>query len=320
MIVNKKRLREYFSFMAERHSIFVKRFVELKPAPWTDDEALRTQKYTNIYRELDRGTVYWWLRVLNPFLKGETNFGTFLYDTLGYRLLNRVETFRAVGLPSKAKSAGVYRGWLEDYSKKLKQPIWTSAHLIAFGPGIKRLDGYQAALEYYNTHPAILRQIEKRHKSPEKVFNTLRQIRGCGHFIAYEIVCDLAYAGIVKNIDTWCNVGPGAKPACDLIFPNRQEDGMSYLDCCLWLYKNHQRFLKEFKLKIRFPKFANGRFSLRVCEHSLCEWRKYAHAAMGKGRARTKFEGLSNTEATPYSPVDTSNWYYQGLKKLGFLK
>jgi hypothetical protein len=49
----------FWYWISERHSIFLRR-QEGKPKPWTDDPILRDYKFTNPFRENDRGTV--WLR------------------------------------------------------------------------------------------------------------------------------------------------------------------------------------------------------------------------------------------------------------------
>src|SRR5262245_57315637 len=47
----------YWRFAAERQQIFFKR-LERHPPPWTEDEFLRTYKFTNAYRASDRVSQY----------------------------------------------------------------------------------------------------------------------------------------------------------------------------------------------------------------------------------------------------------------------
>src|SRR5688500_5458146 len=50
-------LEQFFGWINERHMIYLKRFVLKEPKPWTQDKILREYKFTNAFRELDRGTL-----------------------------------------------------------------------------------------------------------------------------------------------------------------------------------------------------------------------------------------------------------------------
>lgn len=250
---------------------------------------------------------------MKPYKSYDINPMEFLFQTIAYRLCNRVETFDIVGLPSIEKNIMSYIDKLMKLQKK--QPVWTSAHLVAFGPGIKRFDGYRLALRYTRKNIADLHDDILGAKSLQEVFKVLTRIKGVGGFIGYEICCDLIYAGLVPLdwINTWCNVGPGAKPAIDILFPGRDRSHLYYCDR---LYQNQERYIKEAGIKFPMPEWTaryNGKreLSLRTIEHSCCEWRKFVHANEGKGRSRVKFTGSKKFK---------KDWYYDGLKELGFLK
>ena len=49
----------FYDYINERHAIYLKRFIG-EPHPWTDDEILQTYSFCNVYRELDKVTV--WIR------------------------------------------------------------------------------------------------------------------------------------------------------------------------------------------------------------------------------------------------------------------
>jgi len=49
---------DFFRFVYQRHLIWYKRFVLKQPAPWTNDTVLSTFKIINMYRELDKCTIY----------------------------------------------------------------------------------------------------------------------------------------------------------------------------------------------------------------------------------------------------------------------
>jgi len=85
-----KHLDEFYSFMYERHMIWHRRFVKRLPPPWTKDPLLRDYKFTNVYRELDYGTL-WYLSHVYPAPEVQRRPRLELvWRTLIYRLVNRV--------------------------------------------------------------------------------------------------------------------------------------------------------------------------------------------------------------------------------------
>src|SRR5690348_3648568 len=91
--VYKPNLDAFYRFMYERHMIWHRRFKLGLPPPWTKDPILRDLKFTNVYRELDRGTL-WYLNNVAETYKDELL--DLLWLTVMYRLLNKVETFEKV--------------------------------------------------------------------------------------------------------------------------------------------------------------------------------------------------------------------------------
>src|SRR5580692_10535700 len=99
--MNPEILDMFFKFMYERHLIWYKRFVLKEPPPWTKNKILRDNKFTNIFRELDAGTIYYVQNVYQQATKCWTeDLGrserNLIWYTVQYRLVNRVETFEKV--------------------------------------------------------------------------------------------------------------------------------------------------------------------------------------------------------------------------------
>src|SRR5271169_6765859 len=101
-MMNQKNLNLFFQFMYERHLIWYKRNILKEPPPWTKNKILRDNKFTNIYRELDAGTLWYVQHVYTKATecwkedlgRSERNL---IWYTVIYRLINRVETFEKVG-------------------------------------------------------------------------------------------------------------------------------------------------------------------------------------------------------------------------------
>ena len=87
--------RAFWWFVCERQAIWHRRFVELRET-WTDDPILRDCHFTNVYRELDRGTMWFYKQLTAKRLSAE-NPPALLWCSVVYRLVNRLETFDAFG-------------------------------------------------------------------------------------------------------------------------------------------------------------------------------------------------------------------------------
>ena len=73
-------LKSFYQFVYDRQKVWHNRFVLKRPqGEWTDNEILRRSKYTNVFRELDRGTL-WWDRNINLSIKDTTEKGDCLAD------------------------------------------------------------------------------------------------------------------------------------------------------------------------------------------------------------------------------------------------
>src|SRR3989304_5814656 len=99
------RVEDFFSFINRRHRAFLNRFDDtFETSLWTPDPYIVNYHYTNVYRELDRGTVYY----IQFIAKDESEEGDKkLFATLVYRLFNKIETFEML-------VKGLHDGWSKD--------------------------------------------------------------------------------------------------------------------------------------------------------------------------------------------------------------
>jgi hypothetical protein len=82
----------------QRHNIFVRRFVRNEEPPWTDDPILEKYSFTNVYSELDKGTVWAKENIVSPNQDDEQNM---LFQAIAYRCLPNIQ----VGLPLVSTSS-----------------------------------------------------------------------------------------------------------------------------------------------------------------------------------------------------------------------
>jgi hypothetical protein len=283
--VIQKNIDEFFRFMYERHQIYVRRNILKMPPPWTTDLVLRDNHFTNVYRELDAGTV-WYLEHA-PETKGIE----LLWWTIIYRLINRVKTFEKVQIPRYHHlTKHLKNDWFKDLEKLHEtESIFTSAHItlpVGTGRNISRLEKLREIVDYLEEELESIHDELKKVRNLKEAFNILRRIPCVGPFIAYEIMCDLMYRKYLPFTENdWVNPGPGCKLGIRLMFPRtkgdkRFQDRIEYL-------KDTQRIHFQ-RLGLIFPfLYPNRPLTLRSIEHSLCEYSKYfrlKHSTAGKKR------------------------------------
>lgn len=281
---------EFFYWINERHRIWVRRQAGA-PKPWTDDPILRDWKFTNAFRQLDRGTV-----ALHYMLEqvGKVPADLTVFNIMWYRLFN---------LDTHALENGVGFTFDEETKhmmyRELRrlagsgQKVFTSAHMTTGVAGEPKVESYIRACEHaWANREHIVAQCKAG--TMEQVFNALLPGYMIGRFVAYEIVCDLRFVaslwpgGKPTDVTTWANMGPGAARGLtrlgllpELKF-TAQKRGVELMRD---LYRESAAHLEPWVLSAPVP------FELREIEHSLCEFDKYQRVKRGEGQPRMKFNG-----------------------------
>ena len=300
--VFKPNLDEFYRFMYERHMIWYRRFVLKQAPPWTENKILRDYKFTNIYRELDRGTLWYTSNVVKPGY----DLKQLVWYTTMYRLLNRIETFEKVGLISFTDWKEKRISWREQLKTlHKKESIFTNAHLTlpTHTVGKSKIDTYIECLdELFLMLDDLVVKIEDC-ELLENLFDILMDIPCVGRFISYEICCDLMLVQAVPFAENdWANAGPGCRHGIKLIFPNVENTPKAYLD----KMKDLQTFqCNHFdRLNLKFPFLYPGKpLTLRSIEHSLCEFCKFIKMIKGVGKQRMKFVPKSGEDPRGQFPM-----------------
>ena len=124
---------EFFLLCYERELIWQRKRSGLKDL--TRDTKMAHSFYCNVYRELDRGTQYFRSNLIHH--RSRVSGGSFdlkevLWDSLCYRLVNKIETFEAFGrIPCREEYQDFAHGtflrlWNSD------TPVFTGAHQVKF--------------------------------------------------------------------------------------------------------------------------------------------------------------------------------------------
>jgi len=223
--------KEFFNFIQERQLIWYKRFVLKQKQPWTDDKTLQTYKIINVYRELDKCTLY-----LLDKLKGIKYREKLLINIIFYRFFNRINLYEELGIvPFTKIDRKKIIGELEKI-KKSGKPIFNNAYLIS--SGIKGKAKHISVIDFISKIN-LKEMVEKidTSKTPRESLEILQQIPMVGPFLACEIWTDLTYFNFFKqkwNDNDFVNIGPGAKWGLEIVFDKKLdkkelEEKLNYL-------------------------------------------------------------------------------------------
>lgn len=284
----------FWYWINERHRIYIRKTMG-DPKPWTTDSILRDYKFTNVFRELDRGTV--WLR--ENFIQPHWNDdpGLIVANVAWYRMFNYWGTGEYLGWQDNPWTEP---GWKEFARVKLHiamaegRQVFTNAHIIWSEEGKPKID---AIVDYAANVWAAREDIADTCSLGwlQTVFEKLTSFRGIGDFQAYEITTDLRHTRLLDHatdINTWANAGPGALR------------GLRRLGLPAKNQKEALESMRGLLLDSEFSLFPPRKFSdiarlephvptleLRDIEHSLCEFDKFCRVKFDEGEPRMKYNG-----------------------------
>jgi hypothetical protein len=290
----KEELRLFWYFLNERHMIYAKRKHGDK-YPWTKDKVLKTYKFTNLFRQLDRVTQEWTRRYMHllamkPKMKDEDIFFWLCvfrffnwpetYDALYYEL-GKWNMRRAIKILDKRKNVD-------------HEQLFTGAYIITGGgKDQEKHVTICEALDYAFMNRRKITKKIMRYKSMEKTVEIIREIPTQGPFTAYEIACDLRHTKILHNatdVNTWANAGPGAKRGIHrLLWANKEiPEGKKKPDYNAAMRDLLVRSKKKGVLGTHIHR-CEWPFEAREIEHSLCEFDKMRRVMNGEGRPRSLY-------------------------------
>lgn len=294
---NTSTLPAFFKWMSERHAIWERR-VSGMSWPWTDDPILQEFKFTNVFRERDRGTEV--LRRLNS----ARSLACRVFNVFLYRMINNAETFEETGLtsaerPWKQVSEALFA------RQQRGEKVFTSAHMTVGVAFEDKLVTNVRSLDRLWEHRYDVTELLGLCKTMQEAFQVVRRdagVFGVGAFIGYEIVCDLRFFPEFKFTDTltWANIGPGAKRGLRRLGLPVSIDSLVHLyDRCVKdgppngvsnsLAAHHVGWAEWNGVSPKQPVF-----ELREIEHSLCEFDKYERVRLGQGRPRQRYRRPDN--------------------------
>lgn len=291
-----KGLMDFRKFVYERHRMYIKYKVKGFPKDTlTNDYILHKYKFTNVFRELDTGTIWCRKNIREIYANNPELF----FNIALYRVYNRIRTAEVIGYIRDYPNSGAEDRVRELYATGT--PVFTGAYMLTGTLGGDKIHQvFGKCANYLWDH---------RRELEPKLGDTLKQafdrliagkIPGIGPFIAYEIVSDLRWTRYLENakdINSWANPGPGAKRGIMRVYQlpvktqkmskeERQEIRNSYPS-------SPEGMIRVMRYIHMIMKISNNGsmpdMEMRDIEHSLCEFDKYERVRLGEGRPRSVF-------------------------------
>lgn len=291
--------QRFWNFVNARQEIWFRRNMGM-PKPWTDDPILRKYKFTNVFRELDKDTMWCRRNIRTPLDRNRT------YDLL----LFNVALFRQTGGTEGWR--GIVYDWdwdrcatLYEDAKARGLKTFTGAYMVTGRfPNARGLSKVRSLFKYalqpvWDARKELV-QLCKRERSLEALTTALAEFQGWGgnRFMAYEVACDLLHTSLLEGaVDqhTWANPGPGAQRGLCRIYdsPLTMKRGArsrgyeaSILEMKSLLEQAHSGAVSN---ELRFS--TGYEFDMRAVEQSLCEFDKYERVRLGEGTPRSLYNG-----------------------------
>ena len=267
----------FFWWITERHRIFEKKERGVDRDLWTDDEILKTYRFTNPFRENDKTTVWFRKNMREPLASSND----VLFATIIFRWFNLIETGETL------LKHNLHIEWDSELARseiKKQNKYVTGGYIIKTPDGMDKVDGVIWCIDTISSDKNRVIE-ELTDSSLQRAWHVLQEYPYLGAFMSYELVTDLRHTHFLrgaKDIMTWANAGPGAMRGLnrlvgrDLNYKNKRHDWNAEMKYLLNMSKDY------------LPDFIPD-LEMRDIEHSLCEFDKYERVRLGEGRPRGKY-------------------------------
>lgn len=297
-----RRLEEFFDFAAERHAVYIKKEVLGLPKPWTNDPVLGSYFFCNVFRTLDKTTVWIKKYVIDAYANDPDLWKRIIVT----RFFSRVDCLEDIRINEGLATLDSIR---EGIKRRVRGglPVHTQGFLVGPGfPGKKiqkwdqpfhLVNEIESAIPDYQRHVRMGNSLEKAHKE-------LLPFDSVGPFLAYEYVTDYSYASALlaeaDDIYDWSNPGPGAKRGMRRILGNGPKDAnipvsaypeFSNEVLTIWQsvpmmtrVRDYLPTLSWFDKRVVEAIWMFINLTMREVEHWLCEFDKYKRGGSSKRR------------------------------------
>lgn len=305
----KNPVDRFFAFARARHDIYLKRSAG-KPWPWTADPVLSEYKFTNVFRELDRTTI-WFREHVRDRLALDPSV---LLATVVFRWFNRIHTGEAI---FEQKMLGGMTPWeqllTQDVAAAIEAaklsirnycgngPYVTGAYMLKSPSGTDKLTGILQNITSFMRLPQLFegRELTWFELAPylmenegcvslQSVWDWLRRFPFQGPFLAYEVATDLRHTVLLRSapdISTWACAGPGAQRGLNRLRDRPLKKAVP-VEVAL---SEMRKLLQLSRTGHQWPKSWTP-WEMREVEHTLCEFDKYERTTSGEGTPKARYQ------------------------------
>jgi hypothetical protein len=287
----KIEIESFVGFIAARYKIQLAREVG-QPQPWSDDPILQRFKFCNIFRELDR-TSLWIAKYWREPNKNDPDF--WFASVLARRCINLPATLREIGYPIPWDPQNFLS--VLERRKKAGKPIFNStAYRLILSGQSGDLGELQA--ELILNHLWTSRKIYRpRGDDTLRTFHDrLAAVRFMGDFYTAQVVADVKYIGLLPHVRDWWTFaasGPGSRRGLNRVLGRPANT--------VWMEKDWFKELHALRNAI-IPALGEAvipRMHAQDLQNCLCEFDKYERIRLGEGDGRKFTPSLKPLPVVP---------------------
>lgn len=276
--VRKLKPRERLAYwVREREAVRLAR-ERGEPAPWTDDDVLRSYRFCNVRRADDRVTKWllekWYPGIAGPLLPACAALARFL------NLPESLEIVRPLVHPSW--DAGKIRDVLRRRKAK-GLTVFNAAYMVRGNDGVDKI----GSVVNRNVGPLVKDPPVVCTESMEKTWAALVPLYGFGSFMAGQVTADLRLVlpGAWADRLTWAPEGPGSRRGLNRFFGRDPRAPFAKGQ-----FSEELRSVMDY-LDRELPESITGRLEAMDFQSCLCEADKFERALWGQGRPKRTYAG-----------------------------
>lgn len=277
------RHEELFAFMKERHIIYVLREQGFKK-PWTLDPILQNYRFCNVYRELDKETIWFAKNWREPYADEPDLW----FASLVFRFINRSDTATELGYPVP---------WSPSHFKRTLQARKNRGDKVYSGAYMISTHGVREPKHSYLAKSLTKIYAERdyirwrgREDTLGAFHSRLMEQFDVGAFVAAQVVADIKYIKsiyyFVRDWDSFAASGPGSRRGMNRVLgiphirqPMKEEK-----------WKEHLTNLKG-HIDPMVEKAGMPRIHAQDLQNCLCEFDKYERVRLGEGFPKQRYNG-----------------------------
>lgn len=273
----------FMRFIEERHAIYQRRYEKEQSPPWTKDEILAKYRFCNVYRELDRVTMWITKHWRVPHAK---DIDVWLLMLIA-RLVNWPDTLAEMDFIGADGVEWKKSHFLKVMRERAKEgKAYGGAYIISTNGSTKEKALYLAEEVIDPMWKSREWARPKKGEALSSYHSRLMQFNGMGSFMAAQILADLKYVQPLVSAEDWWTFaasGPGSRRGLNYVLGH---DPVSP-----WKEHEWRDALSELKILVDRDVLPRGLDPIHAqdLQNCLCEFSKYRRTQLGTGRPKSKF-------------------------------